>query len=184
MDMQLIAGTRVAPVPSSTWEAFEVRASACLADCHRLASAIVGPEDAADVVQDALVQAWRNIGRLRDDDAFEPWLRTIIVNRCRNVLRARGRRPRLVELDAAARPASGHVSDPGIRVAERDRLERAFASLPVHHRAVLALRFTLDLSMRDIARSMQIPEGTARSRLNAAVTRLRAALQEDPDDAT
>lgn len=182
MDMDLITGTHIATAAASDWERFEARASACLGDCHRLAAAIVGPEDAADVVQDALVQAWRNVARLRDDEAFEPWLRSIVINRCRNVLRTRRRRPRLVELEIASGVADRRADDPGLRLAERDRLERAFASLPVQHRAVLALRFTLDLSMRDIGRSMQVPEGTARSRLNAAVTRLRAALQEDSDD--
>ncbi len=182
MGMELIAGTHLAAADATDWERFEVRAGACLADCHRLAAAIVGPEDAADAVQDALVQAWRHRDRLRDDDAFEPWLRSIVINRCRNVLRTRGRRPRLVELDTAAAVPDHRSADPGSQVADRDRLERAFASLPVQHRAVLALRFTLDLSMRDIGRSLRVPEGTARSRLNAAVTRLRAALQEDHDD--
>jgi RNA polymerase sigma-70 factor (ECF subfamily) len=43
---------------------------------------------------------------------------------------------------------------------------------------VLALRFTLDLPVRDVALTLGVPEGTVKSRLNAAITRLRAALKE------
>jgi RNA polymerase sigma factor (sigma-70 family) len=84
-----------------------------------------------------------------------------------------------VALDLALTRPGGADSEPALQVEVRDRLERAFAGMSLQHRAVLALRFTLDLPMRDIALSLGVPEGTARSRLNAAVTRLRAALDED-----
>ena len=61
--MRLASDVTVQATPDRTWEAFEARAGASLPDCHRLAAAIVGPDDAADVVQDALVQAWRHVGQ-------------------------------------------------------------------------------------------------------------------------
>ena len=166
------------------WSEFEARATARLPECHRLAAAIVGPDDAADVVQDALVDAWRALAGLRDPNAFEPWLRSIVVNRCRNHLRGRGRRGRgrrvrTIQLDAAASIAGEDTGSVRLAADQSDRLERAFHRLSPDHRAVLALRFTLDLPVRDVALTLGVPEGTVKSRLNAAITRLRSALKED-----
>lgn len=161
------------------WSEFEARATSRLPECHRLAAAIVGPDYAADVVQDALVDAWRALAGLRDPNAFEPWLRSIVVNRCRNHLRGRGRRVRTIQLDAAASIAGEDTGSVRLAADQSDRLERAFHRLSPDHRAVLALRFTLDLPVRDVALTLGVPEGTVKSRLNAAITRLRSALKED-----
>ncbi len=154
-------------------------ASDRLADSVRLATAIVGPDDAPDVVQDALLEAWRHISRLRDPAAFDPWLRSIVNNRCRNVLRTRDRRVRTIDLKSAGTIASDDIHGSGLSPEQRDRLDRAFQRLSADHRAVLALRYTLDLQVRDIALTLHVPEGTVKSRLNAAITRLRSAVGEE-----
>lgn len=161
------------------WSEFEARATSRLPECYRLAAAIVGPDDAADVVQDALVDAWRALARLRDPNAFEPWLRSIVVNRCRNHLRSKGRRVRTIQLDAAASIPGEVAGSVRLTADQHDRLDRAFHRLSPDQRAVLALRFTLDLPVRDVALTLGVPEGTVKSRLNAAITRLRSALKED-----
>lgn len=168
-----VARERSRPV----WSDFESMASDRLGDSVRLATAIVGPDDAPDVVQDALLEAWRHISRLRDPAAFDPWLRSIVINRCRNVLRTRDRRVRTIDLAAGALARDIHGS--GFRLEQRDRLDRAFHRLSADHRAVLVLRYTLDLQVRDIALTLDVPEGTVKSRLNAAITRLRSAVGEE-----
>lgn len=170
-----VAGDRSRPV----WSDFESMASARLHESVRLAAAIVGPDDAPDVVQDAFVEAWRHIDRLRDPAAFDPWLRSIVVNRCRNVLRTRDRRVRTIDLAAAGAVVGETGDESGLRAEQRDRLDRAFHRLSADHRAVLALRYTLDLQVRDIALTLHVPEGTVKSRLNAAITRLRVAVGEE-----
>ena len=86
-------------------EAFEMLVDRHANEVYRLASAIVGEADARDVTQESLVQAWTKLPRLRDADAFAPWLRRICVNRCRNWLRSRKRRP-TASLDADEGPGS------------------------------------------------------------------------------
>lgn len=160
------------------WSEFEARATSRLPECHRLATAIVGADDAADVVQDALLDAWRAFHRLRDPTAFDPWLRSIVINRCRNHLRRRDRRVRTIHLEAAGSVVGEDAHGSGLPPEQFERLDRAYHRLSADHRAVLALRFTLDLRVRDIAMTLGVPEGTVKSRLNAAITRLRSALEE------
>lgn len=60
---------------------------------YRLAAAMLGPAEGPDATQETLLQAWREIQRLRDPARLEAWLHRILVNRCRNVMRGARRRP-------------------------------------------------------------------------------------------
>ncbi|MFN2419056.1 MAG: RNA polymerase sigma factor [Candidatus Limnocylindria bacterium] len=147
---------------------------------HRLAASIVGADDAADATQEALLSAWRELPKLRDVERFEPWLRRILVNRCRKFLRGRSRRIAPVTLD----PALGHDPiDPAppvdARVAEQSALDAVFKQLSPDQRALLSLHYTMDLSIRESAAALGIRSGTAKSRLNKALAALRTAL--DPE---
>lgn len=62
-------------------EAFEVLVLHFGQQVYRLASAIVGPDDARDVAQETFIAAWRDLPRLREPDRVEPWLRRVTVNR-------------------------------------------------------------------------------------------------------
>lgn len=102
-----------------------------------------------------------------------------MVNRCRDYLRGRGRRVRTIQVDAATSVAGEDIGSVRLAADQSERLERAFHRPSPDHRAVLALRFTLDLPVRDVALTLGVPEGTVKPRLNAAITRLRSALKED-----
>jgi len=163
-------------------QAGDVRAFAVLVDrhaphLHRLAASIVGADDAADATQEALLSAWRELPNLRDVDRFEPWLRRILVNRCRKFLRGRYRRIAPMTLD----PALGHDPvDPAppvdARITEQSALDAVFEQLSADQRALLALHYAMDLSIRESAEALGIRIGTAKSRLNKALAALRAAL--------
>jgi len=149
------------------------------AETFRLAAAIVGVADAADVTQETFVSAWQQLPKLRDAGAFGPWLRRICVNRSRNWLRSRGRRPR------AALEISDEVGNVDLRpdfraeVEARAILEPAFESLSVDQRAVLALHYSIGLSISEAADALGIRVGTAKSRLSAGLAVLRREL-DDP----
>jgi RNA polymerase sigma-70 factor (ECF subfamily) len=160
-----------------TWAEFETLVEPRVDGLFRLAAAIVGPDDARDVTQDALVRAWHGFGGLRSPDALDAWLRAIVVNGCRNVLRSRRRSVRSIPVESAAEVAAPGAPM-GDALAERDRLDRAFDQLSADHRSILALRFSLDLPLREVAATLDIPEGTAKSRLHAATARLRDLLRE------
>ncbi|HEX6868994.1 MAG TPA: RNA polymerase sigma factor [Candidatus Limnocylindrales bacterium] len=134
------------------------------------------PDTAKDAVQNALVRAWRDLPTLRDPDRFDAWLHRLLVHACLDEAR-RLRRHRvdveLIEIDARSMVA-GEAS-----ILDRDELERGFVRLPPEMRAVIVLHHYLDLTMPDVAATLGIPLGTAKSRLHRALGLLRAALEAD-----
>lgn len=151
-------------------------------ETYRLAAAIVGAADAADVAQEAFVAAWQQLPRLRDGGSFAPWLRRICVNRSRNWLRSRSRRPRAV-MDLPGEATVATLPDPagdfrGV-VEARAVLEPAFEALTPDQRAVLALHYSLGLSIAEAADALGVRFGTAKSRLSAGLAALPREL-EDP----
>lgn len=149
------------------------------ASVYRLAAAIVGEADAADVAQESFVAAWQRLPNLREPAAFESWLRRICVNRSRNWLRDRARRPHgTTALDADADRLLDHGADFHGTVEARSLLGSAFERLSVDQRAILALHYSLGLSIAETASALGIPPGTAKSRLNAALGALRSEVTD------
>jgi RNA polymerase sigma-70 factor, ECF subfamily len=131
---------------------------------------------AEDATQEALVAAWRHIHGLRDPDRFEAWLHRMLVNACyREARRTRTRNVREVQLPALDLPAP----DPTGRLLDHDQLDRGFRRLAVDQRAVLVLYYYLGLRPEEAAAILGLPPGTVRSRLQRAITAMRAALDAD-----
>ena len=149
-------------------------------ETYRLAAAIVGSADAADVAQETFVAAWQQLPRLRDPGAFPAWLRRICVNRSRNWLRTRARRPRAA-LDLAEADGEVRLTDAGSdfrsAVEARAVLEPAFEALSPDQRAVLALHYSLGLSIADAADALGIRVGTAKSRLSTGLAAMRREIE-------
>lgn len=127
-------------------------------------------ELARDAVQDAMVRAWRDLPGLRDPDRFGPWLHRLTVNACLDQARRRRRRVVEVELTLLDQPA---VADVTAQVADRDFLDRALARLDPEQRAVVVLRFFLELSLSETAAALGIPIGTVKSRLHRSLAQMR-----------
>ncbi len=133
---------------------------------------------AEDALQNALVLAWRRIPHLREPDRFEAWIHRILVNACYD--ESQRARPwvasvRVLPVDGPSTP------DGSASLADRDELERAFRRLPVEQRAVFVLHHYLGLPLVEIAEMLEIPAGTARSRLHYATRGLRDALLADAE---
>jgi RNA polymerase sigma-70 factor, ECF subfamily len=144
--------------------------------CYSLAGYLLGNSaEAQDATQDALARAWRARGTLHDPDAFEGWLDRILVNACMDRMRRR-RLVRFVEIDPDGDFPAG---DPFREFLARDELGRALGVLTPEQRVVVVLRFWRDLPIDEIARRMDCPAGTVKSRLNHAMTALRKRLESD-----
>lgn len=136
---------------------------------YRTALALVGEDSGAnDVMQDAFVQAFRTVHRLREEVAFSTWLYRAIVWEARRYARRNQWRKVLHPLGRAT-AASRDETEP---VAMRLDLVRAVASLPRRQREVVALRFYLDLTEAEVARTLGCPVGTVKSRAARALATL------------
>lgn len=164
-------------------EAFGALVHGAMARLYATARLILRDADRAeDAVQDALIEAWRDIRGLRDPERLDAWLHRLLVRSCYRTAK-RDRRREVVEIPLAFdhdTPLQDGLGSIGIR----DELDRAFARLPADHRTVLVLAYYADLSLADVSVALGIPIGTTKSRLNRASDALRAALAADERSAT
>ena len=131
---------------------------------------------AEDALQDALVIAWRDLRGLRDPDRFDAWLHRLLVHVC--IAEATRERRRVSNLRVL--PVDGPTApDDILGIADRDQLERGFRRLPPDQRAILVLHHYAGYAPSEIAETLGIPPGTARSRLHHAHRAMRAALEAD-----
>jgi RNA polymerase sigma-70 factor (ECF subfamily) len=157
-------------------EAFEALARAggrLVAVAFRILRDVPAAEDA---VQQTLVTAWRELPGLRDPGRFDAWLYRILVRACAAEARRFGR------WQATVRDVSpdAHADSTALGlVADRDELERGFRCLTPDQRAVIVLRYWLDMRQEEIAETLDIPLGTVKSRLHHATAALRAALEAE-----
>lgn len=143
-------------------------------EAYRLATRILHDRLAAqDAVQEAALRAWESRASLRDPDTAAAWFTKIVVNVCRDELRRRGRKPRVVPLALTTDPSQTDGS------AHSDELSRPIARLKPDEQVLLGLRFGRDLTVGQIATYLGVPEGTVKSRLHSSVAHLRAALDAE-----
>ena len=126
---------------------------------------------AEEVPKDALVGAFDKLGELEDPPRFGSWLGQIAPRRAIDLLRSESRLDQLQESDGAGVEWIDRSDD------ESD-LQAAVALLPTDRRAVVVMRYWLDLTPPEIAESLELPLGTVHSRLGRALADLRERLAE------
>jgi RNA polymerase sigma-70 factor, ECF subfamily len=131
------------------------------------------PDLAQDAYQEAMIVAWRQLQSLRDPERFEAWAHRILVHACYAEAR---RRSRWAIDSSVVDTMANSGGDDRHDVHDRDELERAFRGLSVEHRAVFVLHHHVGLPLVEVATTLGVPQGTARSRLHYATQALRRAV--------
>jgi RNA polymerase sigma-70 factor (ECF subfamily) len=136
---------------------------------------------AEDATQQALLDVWRNLPRLRDPDRFEAWAYRLLVNACH----AEGRRERRHRGNLRLLPHDEPTTtDATSRVANLEQVDHAFRGLSLEHRTVVVLIHYVGMSTNEAATAMGTPVGTVRSRLHYALQAMRSTLETDARAAT
>ena len=157
-------------------DAFEALLAPRLDRLYGLAALIVHDRALGeDAVQVAMVRAWQSLPGLRDPERFEAWLRRVLVRSCLDAARSVRHERAVRELPIGL---AGH-DDVANGVANRDAVERAFASLTTDHRAAFVLRHYLGHTVEEVADALHIPLGTAKSRLHYAEQAMAAGIDAD-----
>ena len=136
----------------------------------RVASRIVGVDDAEDVSQDAFLRAFHRLERFRGDAPFRSWLLRITHNAALDQLARRGPEPvDPTELDSSEAERPERAPAERLEVRERiERLERKLHGLAPAHRTVLVLRDVEGFSYEEIAAITETPVGSVKGRLHRA----------------
>ena len=161
------------------WDAFEL-----LLERHRRVLARTAylvtrdRESVQDVMQEALIQIWRDLPSYRPFGSFKGWILTILLNKARK--HYRGKWVETVALEAAA-DVPGNDQAPE-EAAEREEdaqhMRQALERLKANHREVLVLRYYSELTVPEIAKALSLREGTVKSRLSRALNQLQQALSD------
>ncbi len=130
---------------------------------------------AEDLYQETFLKVLTKVDTCRDPEAFKPWAFTIAANLCRNEARREGVRAADRTAEVSGQPAPNPESA-AISSETRQKIERALAELPAAQREVFVLYQYSHLSYDEIAKVLEVPVGTVKSRMNAALTALRGAL--------
>ena len=166
------------------WDAFEL-----LLEGHKTALARTAyfatrdRESVQDVMQETLIQIWKDLPSFRPYGSFKAWTLKILLNKARKHYRKK--RVQTVPLETAIE-VSGNADGPEETVDRGERthhLRQALDLLSADHREVLILRYYNELTVPEIARALGCFEGTVKSRLNRAHKRLEQALSEHESEA-
>ena len=129
-------------------------------------------QDQMDAIQEAVVRAWENLDKLRRPEYFETWLTRILINRCYDILKSRGRNVPLEEIPERPAPET----------ANRD-LREAVRGLDPALRLPVVLHYMEGYKLREIAGMLGIPINTVSTRLMRAKKKLREQLRDKEDRA-
>jgi RNA polymerase sigma-70 factor (ECF subfamily) len=137
--------------------------------------------DAEDAAQEGFIKAYQALGRFRLGANPRPWLLQIVANEARNRVRSSGRRQQLeLRLADRFRPGDAAPSPEAAAIAgeDRQRLLELVKALSEEDQLVISSRYFLELSGEETAAVLGIAEGTVKSRLSRALTRLRTRVEE------
>jgi RNA polymerase sigma factor (sigma-70 family) len=137
--------------------------------------------EAEDAAQEGFVKAYRALATFRPGTEPRPWLLRIVANEARNRVRSAGRRHQLdLRVAERFRPGDAAPSPEAAAVAAEDHnwLLGLVNKLSEEDRLVISSRYLLELSGEETAAALGIPEGTVKSRLSRALSRLRQRVEE------
>lgn len=151
-----------------------------LMECHKVSLYKVGrsylrqEEDVADAMAETVLKAYASIHKLRENRYFKTWLTRIMIHECTNILRKNQRQIPVDEFD----PTTLIHEE---KFYEGQGLFEQIQQLPTDMAQVIVLFYYEDHSCQTIARLLEIPESTVRTRLNRARKKLKDLLQMGVD---
>lgn len=154
----------------------------------RVAARIVGPDEAEDVAQDALLRAFHRLPQFRGDAPFRAWLLRITHNTALNALDKRRPERDAESVDEIELPADSPAHRVGAPVTSleagerRGRLAQKIGQLRPNHRSVLVLRDLEGLSYDEIADVTDMPVGSVKGRIHRARSELIDLLRNNTYD--
>ena len=149
---------------------------------YRLAYTYMGNEhDAMDAMEDMIVTLYEKIDQLHKGEAFYSWSKTILVNRCKTLLRKKERYLSLEEDEESAYSVFTDYSPYRDTESEMD-MQVLLSHLDGPQREAIELRYVHDLAYQTIADMTGVPLGTTKSRISVGMKKLKLMMGGERDD--
>lgn len=143
-------------------------------DYYKLAYVYMKNEsDSLDAIQDMIVVLYGNIHKLKKDEAFYSWSKTILVNSCKSILR---KNKKLVSLEDLKEDRAYEAYD---NPEDKIVLAHYLSKLSPAHQEVIRLKYFLELDYETIGQILKIPLGTVKSRLSIGMKNLKESIGGD-----
>lgn len=127
-------------------------------------------EDALDAMEDMIVILYENINKLKKEDAFFSWSKTILVNCCKKLLK---KKKKVISLEAVKEEVyEGDIEQKN----EEIMLEKHLSQLNKKHQEAIRLRYFLDLDYETISKIIKVPIGTVKSRISIGLKKLKESF--------
>lgn len=134
---------------------------------YRLALGILGnQQDAEDAISETIIKAYENLASLRNNSKFKSWIMTILVNVSKNMLTKKNR----ILLVDDITVFEGTVKD------SQNDIWDSIMALDELHRQIIILYYYDGFSTKEIARILELPKGTVKSRLSRGREKLKVLL--------
>ena len=134
---------------------------------------------AEDIVQDALIKAWRKLGDFRMESSFRSWLHRITVNTAMDYLRKQAKRKKIEteEPEWESQPVDGNPIQPGDQLDIRRQTQAAMMKLSDTERSALLLRHYEGHSIKEISQMLEMTTGACKQTIFRAVKKMRRELR-------
>ena len=124
-------------------------------------------EDIADAIQETILSCYKNIEKLKEIKYFKTWMTRILINKCNALLK---KNKKIMNLDMEI------TEDLKIEESYKLDLKESINNLDSDLKIIVILYYYEDMSIKDISESLNIPQGTIKSRLSRARKRLKEIL--------
>ena len=137
-------------------------------DLYRVAKAMVKKdEDALDCIQETILKAFQSIHKLKKEEYFKTWLIRILINKCKDLIKSRKRTILYADFGEDI-PVNSNL--------ESLEINEAMDKLHDKLKVLVILYYFEDMGIKEIAESLDMPEGTVKSRLSRARIQLKEFL--------
>lgn len=131
------------------------------------------PQDAQDLVQEAFIKVYYQLGKYNGKGSFSSWLYRVAINHCMDEFRKKRYKMKQIEFSEDQVLNPNHPEVIFMKKEKNRQLEKIIGTLPEDERMIILLRYVNELSYSDIGELVQLPVSSVRNKLHRAKKKLR-----------
>ncbi len=140
---------------------------------------IKNPQDAQDLVQEAFIKVYQQLGKYDGKGAFSSWIYRVAINHCLDELRKKKYKFQQLEIQESHAKNPNHPEVIFMKKEKNRQIERLIATLPEDERIIILLRYVNELSYSEISQIVEIPISSVRNKLHRAKKKLRETITRE-----
>ncbi|MFC5590852.1 RNA polymerase sigma factor [Sporosarcina soli] len=137
------------------------------------------PHDAQDLVQEAFIKVYEQLGKYDQTGSFSSWLYRVAINHCMDEFRKKRYKMKQIEIEEGTMICADTPELLFFKNEESRRLERLIATLPEDERVIILLRYVNELSYQEIGDLVDVSLATVRNKLHRAKKKLREIVKRE-----